>query len=98
VLLDVEPPAAVPQPAGTVLRVDPIFDVTAAFRLREAIARIPASEPITLDFSQMRECHDFALAALLHAIAVLGRTAVSTLGLREHHHRLLRYLGNRIIR
>ncbi len=97
-LSDVEPPAAVPQPAGTVLRVEPIFDVSAAFRLREAIARIPANEPITLDFSQMRECHDFALAALVHAIAVMGRTGVSTLGLCEHHHRLLRYLGARVIR
>lgn len=97
-LSDVEPPTAAPQPAGTVLRVEPVFDVAAAFRLRETIARIPAGEPITLDFSQMRECHDFALAALVHAIAVMGRAGVSTVGLCEHHHRLLRYLGHRVTR
>jgi hypothetical protein len=75
------------------VQVEKIFDVAAALRLREAIARVPPDRPVLLDFSHTRECHDFALAALVHAVATMGRTGVMTRGLSEHHHRILRYLG-----
>lgn len=79
--------------AGTTFRVEETFDVGVALRLREDIARLPASEPVLLDFSRTRDCHDFALAALVHALATMGREGVTTRGLRDHQRRLLKYLG-----
>lgn len=81
------------QPSKT-LRVDGVFDVSAALKLREAIAQLPSSEEVLLDFSRTKECHDFALAALVHAIATMNRTRVMTRGLSSHQHRLLKYLGD----
>lgn len=79
--------------AGTTFRVAETFDVGVALKLREEIARLPPSQPILLDFSRTRECHDFALAALVHALVTMGREGVTTRGLRDHHRRLLKYLG-----
>src|SRR4051812_28389637 len=59
---------------GTTLAVDPVFDVSAALKLREAIAQLPPAEPVVIDFTRTRECHNFALAALVHALATIGRT------------------------
>lgn len=86
-------PEFVPSKATT-LNVDPIFDVSAALKLREAISRLPKAEPVVIDFSRTKECHNFALAALVHALATIGRTDVGTRGLSEHQHRLLKYLGH----
>ncbi len=90
---DVEAAWEHPVPVNATLRVDGIFDVGAALKLREAIALLPQSERVLVDFTRTRECHDFALAALVHALATMNRTGVVTRGLSQHQHRLLRYLG-----
>lgn len=81
-------------PPSKTLTVDGIFDVGAALKLREAISQLPQTEKVLLDFSHTRECHDFALAALVHAIATMNRTGVMTRGLSSHQLRLLKYLGH----
>lgn len=81
-------------PPSTTLQVDGVFDVSAAVKLREAISQLPTDEDVMLDFSRTKECHDFALAALVHAIATMNRTRVITRGLSSHQLRLLKYLGH----
>lgn len=75
------------------LRPEGVFDIPAALRMRDALQLLPRATPVTLDFSALRECHDFALAALLQAVATQGGPVLLTRGLRQHQHRLLRYLG-----
>jgi hypothetical protein len=74
----------------------PIFDVPAALRLADAIARVPPGTDVVIDFTHTRACHDFALAALSHALIRLGANGprVRTRGLSRHHQRVLRYLGD----
>lgn len=84
-------------PAGTesVLEAGALFDVPAALRLAEEIARMPPAAQVVIDFLRTRECHDFALATLSQALVRLGSGArhVRTRGLNRHHARVLRYLG-----
>jgi hypothetical protein len=79
--------------AVIVLRPEGIFDVPAAWRLREAIATYAPTSNVTLDFGGLRECHDFALAALLQSVASTAGPRLSIRGLCRHQERLLRYLG-----
>src|SRR5688572_16078625 len=93
-----EGPAMTPFPATpeSLLDAGSIFDVQAALKLAEAIARVPPGTEVIIDFTHTRACHDFALAALSHALVRLGRDGprVKTRGLSRHHHRVLRYLGD----
>jgi hypothetical protein len=86
------------EPVGrseSVLEAGALFDVPAALRLAEQIARMPAAEEVVIDFVRTRECHDFALAVLSQALVRLGGGGpqVRTRGLNRHHARVLRYLG-----
>jgi ABC-type transporter Mla MlaB component len=74
-----------------VLRVDGVLDVETARRLALALSDAGAGE-IRIDLTRVREFHDFGVAVLARALADRrAPTAVS--GLRQHHLRLLRYLG-----
>jgi hypothetical protein len=79
--------------ADVVLRPEGIFDVPAAWRLRESLRMLPQGCQVTIDFSGLRECHDFALAGLLQAVASAQGPRLSVRGLCHHQERLLRYLG-----
>lgn len=77
--------------APLVIRLDGVLDVLAAQRLASELEDAGGSD-VRLDLTHVREFHDFGVAVLARALA--GRrahTAVS--GLRQHHLRLLRYLG-----
>jgi len=77
-----------------VLEAGALFDVPAALRLAEQVARMPPASQVVIDFVRTRECHDFALATLSQALVRLGGgLQVRTRGLNRHHARVLRYLG-----
>jgi STAS domain len=78
--------------ATRLLRVDGVFDVAAAERVARALAEEPADAPVEVDLTHVRELHDFGVAFLAQALADRP-CAVRIHGLRQHHVRLLRYLG-----
>ncbi len=80
-------------PLSHLIPVSGAFDLPAALRVRDAIAVAPAGEALVIDFTHAPIVQDLALAALVHALAGLNRQ-VTTRGLSQHHHTLLRYLGS----
>lgn len=73
-----------------IIRVDGVFDVPAAQRLARELAEAGDGE-VRIDLTRVREFHDFGIALLARELSGRVRTSVS--GLRQHHIRLLRYLG-----
>jgi len=74
-----------------VIRIDGNFDATAATRLAGWLVEVPAGAPLVLDFSQVRVCEDFGLAAVADDLAARDRLVVR--GLTRHHERMLKYFG-----
>jgi ABC-type transporter Mla MlaB component len=81
---------AVPSSDPRVIRLDGVFDVSAAQRLARELAEAGEAE-VRIDLTRVREFHDFGIALLARELSGRVRTTVS--GLRQHHIRLLRYLG-----
>ncbi len=74
------------------LRLDGTFDADEGWRLHDVLSRIDPGALVTLDFSQVRRFHDFAIALLAQDISSLeGRIAAR--GLCQHQLRILRYFG-----
>lgn len=73
-----------------IIRMDGVFDVPAAQRLAQELAAAGDGE-IRIDLTRVREFSDFGVALLARELA--GRARATVLGLRQHHIRLLRYLG-----
>ncbi|MGC4001422.1 MAG: STAS domain-containing protein [Anaeromyxobacter sp.] len=71
------------------VRVDGVFDLPAAQRLAHTLR--DAQGKVRIDLTHVREFHDYGVTVLAHALA--GRRSVEVSGLRQHHVRLLRYLG-----
>ena len=78
------------QRGRTVIRLEGVFDVPAARRLASTLADAGYAD-VRIDMTRVREFHDFGVALLARALA--GRPEVTVAGLRQHHLRLLRYLG-----
>jgi anti-anti-sigma regulatory factor len=76
-----------------VLDAELVFDVSAAWRLRDRVLACTGVMGVTLDFSHVRDCHTFAFAALLADLAASRHVPVRISGLSEDQHRLLRGLG-----
>ena len=74
-----------------VIRGDDPFDLAAAERVMRELAA-SGGVPTEVDLRHVREFHDHGVAFLAHAIAAMAGL-VSVRGLRQHHLRLLRYLG-----
>jgi len=74
------------------IRIEGTFDLPAARRVAEAVVAARPGETLELDLTRVRDFHDFGVAVLAQALAS-GRAHVSVRGLRQHHVRLLRYLG-----
>src|SRR5512139_3696382 len=74
-----------------VIRLDGNFDASAATRLQGWLVEVPVTEPLVLDFTQVRTCEDFGLAAVARDLAV--RNGLVVHGLTRHHERMLRYFG-----
>jgi ABC-type transporter Mla MlaB component len=73
-----------------VLRLEGVFDVAAAQRLARELSSA-GEGPIEIDLTRVREFDDCGVALLARELVRHGKTTVS--GLRQHHLRLLRYLG-----
>jgi anti-anti-sigma regulatory factor len=74
------------------IRMEGVFDVTAAQAVVRAIEKAPSEREVRIDVTHVREFHDFAVAVLAQALAK-RRENVSVRGLRQHQLRLLNYLG-----
>ncbi len=85
--------------AGESLAFDGGFDVDAARRLAEWLARLPPRTPVHLDFSRVQRIEDRGLAALAAALSDVenrdgpGGPQLVFHGLCRHQIRLLRYFG-----
>lgn len=75
-----------------VIRLRGTFDGAAANRVAGRMRELPRGADVVLDFSGVRQLHDFGLAAVARAIGERG-PALSVRGLTHHHERLLRYFG-----
>jgi anti-anti-sigma regulatory factor len=75
-----------------VIRMDGVFDVPAAQRLAQTLAQTDVREQVRIDLTQVREFHDYGVTVLAQALAARG-SRIAVRGLRQHHVRLLRYLG-----
>jgi anti-anti-sigma regulatory factor len=73
-----------------VIHVDGVLDVAAAQRITQSIADV-GEVPVRIDLTRVRDFHDFGVVILARSLA--GREGASVVGLRQHHERLLRYLG-----
>jgi hypothetical protein len=74
------------------IRMDGVFDVSAAQVVVRALEKAPSERLVRIDLTHVREFHDFAVAVLAQSLAK-RRENVSVCGLRQHQLRLLNYLG-----
>jgi hypothetical protein len=80
-------------PDEQVIAVEAVFDIAAALRARDALARLPAGAKVCVDLTRAGEAHDAAFAVLADGIARLEKVAVRFRGLTERQGRMLRYFG-----
>jgi STAS domain len=90
---DAEPAMQQDSTRGLTIRIEGVFDVPAARRVRELVEAAPPDGPVAVDLSRVREFQEPGVAVLAEVLA--GRTAapVAVRGLRQHQVRMLRYLG-----
>ncbi len=69
------------------------FDGRSARDVRGRLAMLPRNVSVTIDFSRVRDFADAGVAVMAQALAELGSPKVVMRGLRQHQHRLFRYLG-----
>jgi anti-anti-sigma regulatory factor len=74
-----------------VIQMDGVFDASKAKDLAQTLADRPEAE-VYIDLTRVREFDDFGVTVLGRAMAA-APARVSVRGLRQHHVRLLRYLG-----
>jgi STAS domain-containing protein len=74
-----------------VIRIDGTFDAKAASRVAGWLVEVPRDGSLVLDFTQVRICEDFGLAALAGDLA--SRDHLFVRGLTRHQERMLRYFG-----
>ncbi len=72
--------------------MDGVFDVPAAQELARKLEEADGEAELSIDLTHVREFHDFGVSVLAQALA-RGHSRISIHGLRQHHVRLLRYLG-----
>lgn len=76
-----------------VIRLEGTFDVPAAWRVRDTIARSRPGQQVCIDLTHVRESYDFGIAVLAQALGPHDARRVRISGLRQHQLRMLRYLG-----
>ncbi|HZZ83647.1 MAG TPA: STAS domain-containing protein [Anaeromyxobacteraceae bacterium] len=76
-----------------VIELEGDFDGRSAGDVRGRLAALPRNVPVVLDFSRVRQFADAGVAVLAQTLAEVGAPRVVMRGLRQHQHRLLRYLG-----
>ena len=81
-----------PPSGGAVVAVEGSFDAADADQLRSIASALEAGGLVTLDFHEVRSASDIAVAQLARGL-LEAPGHVSMVGLSEHHHRVLRYIG-----
>lgn len=76
-----------------VIAVEAVFDIAAALRARDALARLAPGARVCVDLSCVGESHDAAFAVLADGIARLEGVAIRFRGLTDRQSRMLRYFG-----
>jgi anti-anti-sigma regulatory factor len=76
-----------------VIHLEGTFDVPAAWRVRDTIARVRPGQRVCIDLTHVRESYDFGIAVLAQALGPHDARRVRIRGLRQHQLRMLRYLG-----
>ncbi len=74
------------------IEMEGVLDVPRAHELARTLARTTPGAQVQIDLTHVREFHDFGVTVLAQALATAG-DRVAVRGLRQHHLRLLRYLG-----
>ncbi|MBX5482499.1 MAG: STAS domain-containing protein [Myxococcaceae bacterium] len=77
-------------PGTITLRISGTLDGPAARQLQLRVTEADPRTSLVLDFTQVREFHDYAIGVLGHA---LRARKVQLLGLRTHHARMFEYFG-----
>lgn len=80
-------------PGALQLRFHSRFSVPEAQHLREAVLALEPIGRLTLDFTDVRELQDSALAIVASTLNAVPRTRVVVRGLTMRQWRLLRYFG-----
>ena len=76
-----------------VIRLEGTFDVPSARLVENSLKRMRAGERVRVDFTRVRDFHDFAIALLAQAVKRPGAPDAKLEGLRLHQVRILRYFG-----
>ena len=74
-----------------VIRISGTFDAKVASRLAGWLVEVSPEDPLVVDFTQVRACQDFGLAAVAPGLA--GRQRLVLRGLSRHQERMLKYFG-----
>jgi hypothetical protein len=75
-----------------VLGIEGTFDAAEAWRVHDMLAQLAPGTRVSLDFREVRACHDFAIALLAQDILAL-RGRIEANGLCQHQRRILKYFG-----
>lgn len=78
---------------ASIIRLEGTFDLPSARLVENSLKRMQGGELVRVDFTQVRNFNDFAIAVLAQALKRPGAPAAKLEGLRLHQVRLLRYFG-----
>ncbi len=75
------------------VRVGPTFEALDVEIIQNSVAALGPVSRLAIEFVDVRECDDAALAQLARMVSSLGKRKVTLSGLTMHQSRLLAYLG-----
>jgi hypothetical protein len=78
---------------AAIIRLEGTFDLPSARLVAYSLKRMSPGDAVRVDFSRVRQFHDFAIAVLAQALTSAEAMHVKVEGLGTHHVRLLRYFG-----
>ncbi|HTP25613.1 MAG TPA: STAS domain-containing protein [Anaeromyxobacteraceae bacterium] len=79
--------------AVVLIRLDGIFDAPAAFAVCGRLGAAAAGSRVVIDFSQVTKFDDRGVAVMAASLGAEKGPRVFVRGLRQHQHRIFRYLG-----
>ncbi len=78
---------------AAVIRLEGTFDLPSARLVEHSLKRLRPGDRVRIDFTSVRQFHDFGVAVLAQALKQSEALVVNVEGLGTHHLRLLRYFG-----
>jgi anti-anti-sigma regulatory factor len=79
--------------AATLVRLDGRFDSPQARSLEEMLSLFKPVSHVVIDFANVREIDDAAVASLARTLGAFPESRVTFRGLSRHLRRVLRYVG-----